>query len=237
MKEFKSFYKSVGGNEGGKCKYPTRLDTYGCGCQHDCSYCYAKSLLEFRGLWDAQEQSVASLEKLERKINRLEPGSIVRMGGMTDCFQPLEKRYRVTAGVLKMLNKRGIGYLIVTKSDLVCDYMLSANRCAFTTSHPSTRINDAACCFRCSATNFSVRSLLTSSICAMMRSLSLMLICISPLSTASFQAMRGNPSSASRRKPSAVPAPRTSSALSPPPFISCGFPRPLALRLRSIMSA
>lgn len=123
MKEFKSFYKSVGGNEGGKCKYPTRLDTYGCGCQHDCSYCYAKSLLEFRGLWDAQEPSVASLEKLERKINRLEPGSIVRMGGMTDCFQPLEKRYRVTAGVLKMLNKRGIGYLIVTKSDLVCDYM------------------------------------------------------------------------------------------------------------------
>lgn len=123
MKEFKSFYRVVGGNKGGKCKYPTRLDTYGCGCQHDCSYCYAKSLLEFRGLWDAQEPSVASLEKLERKINRLEPGSIVRMGGMTDCFQPMEKRYRVTAGVIKMLNKRGIGYLIVTKSDLVCEYM------------------------------------------------------------------------------------------------------------------
>lgn len=44
MREFKSFYKTVGGNEGNKCHYPTRLDTYGCGCQHDCSYCYAKSL-------------------------------------------------------------------------------------------------------------------------------------------------------------------------------------------------
>lgn len=129
MKEFKSFYRVVGGNEGGKCKYPTRLDTYGCGCQHDCSYCYAKSLLEFRGLWDAQEPSVASLEKLERKINRLEPDSIVRMGGMTDCFQPMEKRYRVTAGVIKMLNKRGIGYLIVTKSDLVCEYMSILDKC------------------------------------------------------------------------------------------------------------
>lgn len=37
--EFKSFFKSVGGNEGDKCKYPHRLDTYGKGCQHDCSYC------------------------------------------------------------------------------------------------------------------------------------------------------------------------------------------------------
>lgn len=33
---FKSFYKRVGGNEGSKCHYPARLDTYGCGCQHDC---------------------------------------------------------------------------------------------------------------------------------------------------------------------------------------------------------
>ena len=39
-KEFKSFYKNVGGNEGDKCHYSTRLDTYGCGCSHDCSYCY-----------------------------------------------------------------------------------------------------------------------------------------------------------------------------------------------------
>ena len=43
--EFKSFYKTVSGNEGNKCNYPTRLDLYGCGCFHDCSYCYAKSLL------------------------------------------------------------------------------------------------------------------------------------------------------------------------------------------------
>ena len=48
MREFKSFYKTVGGGEGSKCHYPTRLDTYGCGCQHDCKYCYAKSLLDFR---------------------------------------------------------------------------------------------------------------------------------------------------------------------------------------------
>ena len=32
--EYKSFYKSVGGNEGEKCNYPTRLDLYGKGCYH-----------------------------------------------------------------------------------------------------------------------------------------------------------------------------------------------------------
>ena len=31
-REFKSFYKEVEGNEGSKCNYNARLDTYGCGC-------------------------------------------------------------------------------------------------------------------------------------------------------------------------------------------------------------
>lgn len=123
MKEFKSFYKEVAGNEGGKCRYNKRLDTYGCGCQHDCSYCYAKSLLSFRGLWNAVEPSVASLSRIERKIAKLEPGTIVRLGGMTDCFQPLESREHITKGTIELLNKYGIGYLIVTKSDLICDYI------------------------------------------------------------------------------------------------------------------
>ena len=123
MKEFKSFYKEVAGNEGNKCRYNKRLDTYGCGCAHDCSYCYAKSLLNFRGLWDAQEPAVADLDKIERRIARLPQGTIVRLGGMTDCFQPIEKKMQVTAGTIMLLNKYGIGYLIVTKSDLILDYM------------------------------------------------------------------------------------------------------------------
>ena len=123
MKEFKSFYKEVAGNEGGKCHYNTRLDTYGCGCQHDCSYCYAKSLLDFRGLWDAKEPSVADIRKIERKIAKLPQGTIIRLGGMTDCFQPLEENMHVTWETINLLNQYGIGYLIVTKSDLVCDYL------------------------------------------------------------------------------------------------------------------
>ena len=64
MREYRSFYKEVGGGEGEKCLYNTRLDTYGCGCQHDCSYCYAKSLLSFRGLWDPDDPAVADDDRI-----------------------------------------------------------------------------------------------------------------------------------------------------------------------------
>lgn len=117
--EFKSFFKKAGGGEGQKCYYPTRLDTYGCGCQHDCSYCYAKSLLSFRNLWKPNDPSVAPLDKIEKVIKKLPKGSIVRLGGMTDCFQPCESQYKITYETIKLLNKYGIGYLIVTKSHLV----------------------------------------------------------------------------------------------------------------------
>lgn len=120
-KEFKSFLKTVGGNEGNKCHYPTRLDTYGCGCQHDCKYCYAKSLLDFRGLWDAEHPAVADPAKIARKLNKIPAGTILRLGGMTDCFQPLEKTARATYETIKLLNERNIGYLIVTKSHIVAD--------------------------------------------------------------------------------------------------------------------
>ena len=38
---------------------------------------------------------------------------------MTDCFQPIEKKYKNTYRAIKRLNKRRIHYLIVTKSDLI----------------------------------------------------------------------------------------------------------------------
>lgn len=116
MAEYRSFYKKVGGNEGEKCRYPTRLDTYGCGCSHNCKYCYARSLLEFRNLWRPENPSVADIKKIRRKLDTVSPGTILRLGGMTDCFQPVERKHRITYEVIRELNKRKIGYLIVTKS-------------------------------------------------------------------------------------------------------------------------
>lgn len=121
MKDFGAVGTVVNGNEGDKCNYPMRLDTYGCGCQHDCSYCYAKSLLDFRKLWNPKQPSVAPIQKISREIRKIPKGTVVRLGGMTDCFQPCEKLYRITYKTIRLLERRGLEYLIVTKSAMVAD--------------------------------------------------------------------------------------------------------------------
>lgn len=123
MEEFKSIGKLVGGNEGDVCKYPMRLDTYGRGCAHDCKYCYAKSLLDFRDLWNPQNPSVADITKISKEIKKIRRSEInaVRLGGMTDCFQPIEKLHRVTYKTIRLLNRRRIPYLIVTKAPLIAE--------------------------------------------------------------------------------------------------------------------
>ena len=125
-REYLGFLKTVEGNEGSKCHYPTRLDTYGCGCGHDCSYCYAKDMIiNLSGPegWDPKHPKIADLWRIENRIKRgeLKKGDVVRLGGLTDCFQPIEKKYHTTLETIKILNKYGIGYLIVTKSHMVAD--------------------------------------------------------------------------------------------------------------------
>jgi DNA repair photolyase len=116
---FHSPYKQLDRKVNTWCKYTKRLDTYGCGCQHDCSYCYAKSLLSFRGLWNSKEPASANIKEIRESIYKLTRNDVVRIGGMTDCFQPVEKEKMLTYNAIKVLNNHKINYLIVTKSDLV----------------------------------------------------------------------------------------------------------------------
>lgn len=124
MEEFKSIGNDItDGNETNKCYYPVRLDTYGRGCAHDCCYCYAKSMLDFRKMWNPEKPSVCDIQKIIKEIKKLNPNEIraIRLGGMTDCFQPIEKLHRVTYKTIRVLNRRRIPYLIVTKSAMVAD--------------------------------------------------------------------------------------------------------------------
>ena len=117
----KGSFSTVLGTEGDLCHYPTRLDTYSCGCQHDCAYCYAKSILDFRNLWDARRPKVADPSEIAKAVDQLRPGEVVRLGGMTDCLMPLERFAGVTKATIQLLNARKVPYLIVTKSDLIAD--------------------------------------------------------------------------------------------------------------------
>ena len=77
--------------------------------------------MSFRNLWNNEEPRVANIKKIENKIKKLPKGTIVKLGGMTDCFQPLELKCKITYETIKLLNKYRIGYLIVTKSHLVAN--------------------------------------------------------------------------------------------------------------------
>lgn len=119
IKKFGALYNTVWGGEGDKCLYPTRLDTYWQGCSHNCSYCYARALLDFRGLRHPENPKFIDLKEAYRIIvNEIPEGQITRLGWMTDCFQPVEKIHKITYNVLKAKAVKK-PYLIVTKSDLV----------------------------------------------------------------------------------------------------------------------
>lgn len=50
------------------------------------------------------------LEKIEQRIERLEPGTIVRLGDITKNIKPSGKKNELTAAVIMLLQKYGIEY-------------------------------------------------------------------------------------------------------------------------------
>lgn len=116
---FWSIYNTVGGAEWNKCYYPNRLDTYGSWCSHDCKYCYAKALLDFRWLWDPYNPKSIDIKEWFKKVADIPNWQITRLWWMTDCFQPIEKIKKNTYNILKAFNHLKKWYLIVTKSDLI----------------------------------------------------------------------------------------------------------------------
>jgi len=133
-KKFKSFIGLPGAGEIHRCYYPFKCDTYGRGCSNNCVYCYSRSVLSFRNLWDHQDPARIDPKKLnkilyealiERKkkkdydyIRHKQP---LRLGSMTDCFSDAEKKYGVTYEILKILKKYEYPYLILTKNKLIAE--------------------------------------------------------------------------------------------------------------------
>jgi DNA repair photolyase len=117
-----------------KCHYAFELDTYGRGCIHDCIYCYANQQLTAHGAWNRPIPFPVDLAEI-RKIfftvfetskkskwrSILERRIPLRLGAMSDPFMWLDKKYRVTYELLKLLRFYKYPYLIFTRSDLVAD--------------------------------------------------------------------------------------------------------------------
>ena len=101
------------------------------GCEHGCSYCYARPTHEFLG-YDAGldfeskivvKENAAELFRqwLMRAphIDARGAAETVVMSGVTDCYQPAERRFRLTRACLAVAREFGQPMSLITKNALV----------------------------------------------------------------------------------------------------------------------
>ena len=96
------------------------------GCAHGCAYCYARPTHEYLGLSAGRdfETKVFVKERAPELFrdwlarDKWEPELIV-FSGVTDCYQPAERRFRLTRGCLDVALEARQPIAIITKNALV----------------------------------------------------------------------------------------------------------------------
>lgn len=96
------------------------------GCLHGCSYCYARPTHEYLGLnagldfetkvFVKQDAPALFRDFLARDSWRPEP---VTLSGVTDCYQPAERHFRVTRGCLEVAVEARQPLSLITKNALI----------------------------------------------------------------------------------------------------------------------
>src|SRR6266404_1975786 len=96
------------------------------GCEHGCIYCYARpshAYLELSPGLDFETKLFAktnAAELLRAELSK--PGYVpspIAIGANTDCYQPIERKFRVTRQILEVLAECEHPFTMVTKSALV----------------------------------------------------------------------------------------------------------------------
>jgi DNA repair photolyase len=92
------------------------------GCEHACSYCYARFMKRFTGHkepWgEFVDIKINTPDVLMKEIKRKERGT-VWMSGVCDPYQPLEEKYQLTRRCLEILAVNNWPVTIQTRSPLV----------------------------------------------------------------------------------------------------------------------
>src|SRR5512145_2500702 len=96
------------------------------GCEHGCVYCYARpshAYLELSPGLDFETKLFAKANAAELlRAELAKPGykpSPIALGANTDCYQPIERKYRVTRQILELLAECEHPVTMVTKSALI----------------------------------------------------------------------------------------------------------------------
>lgn len=96
------------------------------GCEHGCLYCYARNAHEYYGFsagLDFERKIVVkrnAAELLEKFFNKkgYVPVSIM-MSGNTDCYQPIERRLKITRSLLEVFLKYKHPVSLISKNNLI----------------------------------------------------------------------------------------------------------------------
>ncbi len=96
------------------------------GCEHGCIYCYARPFHEYLGFsvgLDFETKIMVKYEapKLLRKTfrNQKWKPQVVAMSGVTDCYQPIERKLLITRECLKVFRDFRNPVGIITKNALI----------------------------------------------------------------------------------------------------------------------
>lgn len=96
------------------------------GCEHGCSYCYARPTHEFLGFSAGLDfetrimvkENAPELLRATLMSPKWKPEALA-MSGVTDCYQPVEKRLQLTRRCLQVLAEFRNPVIVVTKNRLV----------------------------------------------------------------------------------------------------------------------
>src|SRR5688500_105054 len=96
------------------------------GCEHGCAYCYARpghetlgmnAGIDFETKILVKHDAVAMLRReLNKKSWQCEP---IMISGVTDCYQPAEREYKLTRGILEVMLEAHQPVCMITKNALV----------------------------------------------------------------------------------------------------------------------
>lgn len=96
------------------------------GCEHGCIYCYARPTHEYLGFSAGLDfesrimvkEDAPDLLRKELASPRWKP-QVIALSGVTDCYQPVERRLKLTRRCLEVLAEFRNPVVIVTKNHLV----------------------------------------------------------------------------------------------------------------------
>lgn len=101
--------------------FPYVINPY-VGCQHNCSYCYARFMKRFTAHPEPWGQfvdvKINAIDLLLHEITKKKPGR-VWVSGVCDPYQPLERKYQLTRGCLQILSEADWPVTVQTRSPLV----------------------------------------------------------------------------------------------------------------------